>query len=120
MTPALRANFTDASNTLAREVLRLFPNVQHRNKCGISQVETANGTDPNNTGRGGRGTGRGRGRGRFPSGRGRGRGNRNGRGDNSGRHNINGVDVSDPNRNFNPEEWERLRGHYDYIFTNRE
>lgn len=56
-----------------------------------------------------RGRGRGRGRG-GRGGRGRGRGGRGGRG---GRHNhnygwFNGVDCTNPKRNFSEEEWEKM------------
>jgi hypothetical protein len=49
----------------------------------------------------------GRSRGRF-GGRGGGNRNRSGGRNNRGTHMINGVDVSDPNRNFTASEWEAL------------
>ena len=55
------------------------------------------------SGRGGRGRGRYGGRGRHG---GRGRQGQGGRG--SGGTNINGVNISDPNRSFTASEWEAL------------
>ena len=61
-------------------------------------------------------TGRGRGSGRS--------GNRGGRGNNTGKMKVvmNGVDVSDINRNFTTDEWDKLRscGGIAYIHQRRE
>ena len=87
-------------------------------KRNVSQLET------------GRGASRGRGRGRF-GGRGQGRYGRGGRGGRfggrggggRGRSNmINGVDVSDPTRNFTTQEWNDLtwNGGIAYVMQARE
>jgi hypothetical protein len=89
-------DFNAASTLMAGQIALLYPasNGELRNKRKISAVaQTA---------------GRGRGRGRCSGGRGAG-----GRGGGGGRHGstqiLNGVDVSDPMRNFTSDEWKRLR-----------
>ena len=62
----------------------------------------------------------GRGRGRQANrGRGRGRGGRGGRG-NTGTTIINGIDVSDPNRSFTPQEWNTLGSGRSLVLQMRE
>jgi hypothetical protein len=99
-------NFHQACAYFSQQVWRIHGSAQleyrrgKSRKRGISSVNSQ-------TGRGGRGRGRyggrsgGRGRG------GRGRGGRSG-GSRGQRNNINGVDITDPNRTFSPDEWDRL------------
>lgn len=72
----------------------------------------------NDFGRGGRGRAR-RGGGRYETGRGGGHG-RDGRGRGTPRKTyINNVDVTDPNRNFTSDEWDRLGSLRSYILKMR-
>lgn len=95
-------NFTDACAFFSSEVARLhgvaqLEGMERRGKRKISALDTS--------GRGGRGRGRFGGRG----GRGgRGRGGRGGGGGGGNRTEINGVDVSNPTRDFSTEEWNAL------------
>jgi len=121
MNPALHDTFKLAANTLQREVHRLFPFANKRGKRNVSQVNSTNEED----GRESRAVRQAKRqswiRGRSAPGRGRGQanGNRNGGRGGDDRTVINGVDVTDANRNFSQQEWEKLRGHYDYIFQRR-
>ena len=76
--------------------------------------------------------GRGGGRGRFRRGDGRSgdRGGRGGRGDGRGRGGrdtgrggqpvrLNGIDVTDPNRSFSPQEWDRLGNARSFVINQR-
>jgi len=69
----------------------------------------------------GKGGGRGKlhgGRGNGKGGRGAGRGGGGGHGG-GGQVILNGVDVLDPNRTFSKEEWNKLRGQWQYIWDKR-
>jgi len=111
-----RTDFTGACAYFSQEVARLhggaqLENRKYRNKRRISEV---------NTGRGRGNGGRGRGRGRF-GGRGRGGrgyGGRGGGGRDAGTM-INGVDVSDPTRAFDNNEWEALRHNGGRAYVNQ-
>jgi hypothetical protein len=87
-------DFSAASTLMAGQIALLFPAATNelRNKRKISAVNAGPGTPNLGRGRGGRGGG------------GRGGGGRHGNA-----HMLNGVDVSDPMRNFTSDEWKRLR-----------
>ena len=101
-------SYADASATMSSQVSLIFPSTGKdiRRKRRIGEV--------NSDRRGGRGRGRYSGRGR-----GRGRGGRGGRNLDPGNCVLNGVNISDPTRDFSQEEWQKLRdgGH---IHTIRE
>jgi hypothetical protein len=91
-------DFNRASNLMAGQIALLFPAATSdlRNKRKISAVAQGHGGGPGGAGgRGGRHGGRNAGRG------------------SGGRHGntqfLNGVDVSDPMRNFTSDEWKKLR-----------
>jgi len=121
MSQALRTSFEEAAGILLREVQRLFPLAANRGKRTIAQMDA----DYDGTGRGG-GGGRGGGKGRSRGGRGKGKGGRGGgqgggggHGGGGGRIELNGIDVSDPNRTFSRDEWNKLKGHWQYIWDRR-
>jgi hypothetical protein len=92
-------NFIQACGYFSQQVARIHGPAQleyrqsRGRKRGIYAVDS----------RAGRG---GRGRGRFGNRSGRGGRGRSGPG--RGKHTINGIDVTDPTRNFTAEEWEAL------------
>jgi hypothetical protein len=93
MNDALKTDFNAAANCLSEIVSTVFPAVQTRFGRRVSAVTNPGRGRPNagrGTGRGGRGGGRGS----------LARGIRN--------KNVNGVNISDPFRNFTPEEWGKL------------
>ncbi len=116
MSPDLQQDFISAANILSREVQHIFPLTSRKAKCTIAQVDTQ-GNDHRNV-RGSIHESRGRGRGN--PGRGHGRGlNGNQVGQREGQIMIIGVNVTNPNRNFTWNKWNKLRGNYDYIFKRR-
>jgi len=112
MNPALRASFINASNKLSHKVQRVFSNAQRRNKRNVSQVTTEAETDARNSSAS---ASQPLIRGHFSL-QGQGRGPQSAQ---LNRTIINGIDMTDINHNFNPKEWQRLQGHYDYIFAHR-
>ena len=98
----LSSNFKDAANTLSEAISSISPTIDRptydRSKRKISGVDSERGS-----GRFGRGRG-----GRFGRNGGRSRGGRYGRGGGRGSNTCNGVDISDVNKDFSPEEWGRL------------
>jgi hypothetical protein len=103
-------DFDSASTLLATQIALLFPSASNdpRNKRKISAVMRQN------QGSGMPHQGRGHGNNRNQAGGG-GRGGGNGRGGGGNSRNqhppmmLNGVDVSNPMRNFTSDEWKRLR-----------
>lgn len=92
----LKNNFSAACNKLSEFIVKTTPITtgnQHGTRGG-RQLSSYNTRGGRGRGRGGRGRGRGRGRG------GRGYGNNN--------NIVNGVDVSDPTKQFSPTEYSRL------------
>jgi len=121
MNEALHTNFEMAANLLQREVHRVFPFAQGKDKRGVSEV---NATDGDGTEEEVRHSARNYSvRGRVTFGRGRGRdsqrGGREGRGSAGDKTIINGVDVTNVNRTFTDEEWNKLQGSWDYIANKR-
>jgi len=112
----LQQDFISAANILSREVQHISPLTSRKAKHTIAQVDT-HGNDHRNV-RGSIHESRGRGRGN--PGRGHGRGlNGNQVGQREGQIMINRVDVTNRNSNFTWNEWNKLRGNYDYIFKRR-
>jgi hypothetical protein len=99
-------NFNTACAYFSQQVSRIHVSAQleyrkgKSRKRGISSVNSQ-------TGRGGWGRGRYGGRSGGRGCGGRGRGGRSG-GSRGRRNNINGVDISDPQRTFSGDEWNRL------------
>ena len=102
----LSTNFKDAANSLSEAVSSIYPTIdrptydRHKRKVAGLESERAGGR-----------FGRGRG-GRFSRNNGRGRGGRYGRGGGRGgfrsSNMCNGVDISDVNKDFSQEEWNKL------------
>ena len=70
----------------------------------------------------GGGPGQGGGKGKPQGGRGQGKGGRRqgrGKGRGGGRVILNGVDVTDPKQTFSKEEWNKLKGQWQYIWDKR-
>ena len=108
MLQTLRSSFEEAAGILLHEVQQLFPQAANRGKRTIAQLET-NQDQSQGANMAGKIGGKGRGHG----GRGNGRGGRGaGRGRGGGRVILNGVDVTDPNRTFTNEEWNKLKGQW--------
>jgi len=109
--------FEEATNTLQREVHRVFPLTGQKGKRGIAQVNT---TDDDQDTRSVHSARRNNSiRGQSIGGRGRGQGARGGR-TNDEKVIINGVDVTDATCTFSSQEWARLWGHYDIVNQQRE
>jgi len=120
MTATLRPSFEETANILLREVQRIFPLAANKGKRTIAQME-ADHDNSRTIGAAGRGRG---GRGRGGGGRGRGRGGRGGGNPNGGRGGggrvmLQGVDVTDPKRTFSKDEWNKLKGQWQYIWDRR-
>jgi hypothetical protein len=95
-------NFIGACGYFSQQVARVHGPAQLEYRQAKSRKRGIYAVD-RQSGRGGRGRGRYGGRGRHG---GRGRQGQGGRG--SGGTNINGVNISDPNRSFTASEWEAL------------
>jgi hypothetical protein len=102
-------DFDSASTLMATQIALLYPSAENKhrtNKRKISAVAQNQGPTQQNQGRG-------HGRNRNQAVGNRGGGNGRGGGGNARNRNpallINGVDVSDPMRNFTSDEWKRLR-----------
>ena len=112
-------NVSDCINELSTTIAkRLRDQVHLRDRKGETKRRKISEVGRRNDRSGGRGRGR---QGRNFGGRGGGRGGgRDGRG-NSGKMEINGVDVSDPTRTFSPDEMTQLgKVGRDYIFAKRQ
>jgi hypothetical protein len=108
-----RSDFNAATSFLSGLISNIHSGAQldYANRHSSGKKRYISAVD-SNYGRGGRGRAR-RGGGRFgqQNARGYGRGGRNGRGGygrGDQRVRMNNVDVTDPHRNFQPEEWEKL------------
>lgn len=107
MTPMYYNDFTLTVNKLSEAITQIFPSQPGRDRRRVAAINTAAGR-----GRGYHGRGAGRG--------GRGRGGRTGSGG-RGNNRVNGVDISNPDRYYTPEEWEKLPGNIrkDLIYSKR-
>jgi len=119
MSQALQTSFEEAAGILLRKVQRIFPLAANRGKRTIAQLESEQ-----DGSQGGKKGGKGGRKGKSQGGRGNGRGGggsgrRGGGGRGGGKVVLNGVDVSDPNRTFSKEEWNKLRGNWQYIWDKR-
>jgi hypothetical protein len=99
-------DFDSASTLMATQIALLFPSAENEHRTNKRKISVVTQNVPNQ--------GRGHGRGRNQAGGNRGGGNgRGGGGGNARNRNppllLNGVDVSDPMRNFTSDEWKRLR-----------
>ena len=114
-----RSDFDKAAGFLSGLISSIHASAQHeyahRNQSRKRNVSSINAGRA--TGRGGGRFRRGDGRGGRHAGRGFGRGNNGGRGPQ--RMSINGVDVSDPSRQFSADEWNRLGVARSYITQQR-
>jgi len=100
---------------LLHKVQQLFPLMANHRKRTIAQLEADyDGTGRGNGGGCGEGGGQGKG-GRGGGSSGSGRGSRGG----GGKVILNGVDVSNPNCIFSREEWDKLKGNWQYIWDKR-
>jgi hypothetical protein len=115
-----REDFVGACNYLSEQASITFKGTTNE-KTGFGRKRLISGTESD----------RGRGRGRFGGRGGRGRfnsrgGGRDGRGSGRGHSagiTINGIDVSDVNRKFTPQEWDKINttpGGARYIYQQRE
>jgi len=117
MSVMLWPSFKEAANILLREVQRIFSLAANKGKRTIAQMD-ANHDDLHTIGATARGRG---GRGQAAGGRGQGRGGRGGN-HNAGRGGqvmLQGVDVTDPKQTFSKEEWNKLKGQWNYIWDKR-
>ena len=100
--PNLMGNYTASCARLKRAITAIFPAAGQKRKADPRKIAQL-GRGRGRGGRFGRGGGyqRGRGRGRGGGSQGRGRGGR-------GELMANGVNITDPDYRFSPEEWDRM------------
>jgi hypothetical protein len=99
-------DFDSASTLMATQIALLFPSAENEHRTNKRKILAVTQNMPNQ--------GRGHGRNRNHAGGNRGGGNGRGGGGGHARNRnpqlmMNGVDVSDPMRNFTSDEWKRLR-----------
>ena len=112
-------NFRNAANELSEAIAQIFPSSRMSRKERRAIYELASGGGGRGRGRGGGRGGRGRG-GRGSGGPGGGRGGRFTQPTSPVNNKINGIDVSDPNRTFSPQEFRTLgEGGRKWIFNKR-